>query len=214
MTRMRVIGMPIVAVAVLGLTVGVRSAGAQTREARGNVVAVSASSLTVKAGERDVTFVVSADTTVEARGAGKQTQTIREAGGSGIAITQFVKPGQPVLVTYREANGANQAVTVRPISSAGSANGPKPEAAKRTSGKVTSITASTLIVDHDGQALTFAVGTATTVSATGAGRASRAAGGRLPITDLVGKGDIVNVVYRDAGNSMNASQVRIQVKAH
>jgi len=211
---MRVFGLPIVAVAVLGLAVGVRSAGAQTREARGSVVAVSDSSLTVRAGQQDLTFVVSGDTNVEAPGAGRQTRKVREAGGRGIKITEFVKPGQPVLVTYREANGRNQAVTVRPISSAGSANGPKPEAAKSASGKVTSITASTLTVDHDGQALTFAVDTATRVSAPGAGRASRAAGGRLPITDLVGKGDVVNVVYQDAGSSMNASQVRIQIKAH
>jgi predicted RecA/RadA family phage recombinase len=117
-------------------------------------------------------------------------------------------------VTYREANGRNQAVSVRPISSAGSGNGPKSEAAKIVDGTVTSITAGVLTLDHDGRALTFAVDAATTVSAPGAGKASRAAGGRLPITELVGKGDIVNVVYRDAGTAMSASQVRIRARAH
>jgi hypothetical protein len=211
---MRVVGMPLVAVVVLGLAVGVRSAGAQTREARGNVVAVSDSSLTVKAGAADLTFVVSADTNVEAPGAGHKTRTARAAGGSGISITEFVKTGKPVLVTYRETNGRNQAVSVRPISAAGSADAPKSDAAKIASGKVTSITASALTVNRDGHDVTFAVDAATKVSAQGAGRASRAAGGRIPITDLVGKGDTVSVSYRDAGGTMNATQVRITVKAH
>ena len=214
MTHMRVFGLPLVVVAVLGLAVGVRSAGAQTREARGSVAAVSDSSLTVKAGERNLTFVVNADTRVEAAGAGRQTRQVRAAGGSGIKITEFVKAGNPVLVTYRETNGGNQAVSVRPISSAGSGDGPKSDSEKIASGKVTSITASALTVNRDGHDVTYAVDAATKVSAQGAGTASRAAGGRLPITDLVGKGDTVSVVYRDAGGTMNASQVRITVKAH
>jgi hypothetical protein len=213
MTRMQVIGMPIVAVVVLGLGLGVRSAGAQTREARGSVVAVSDSSLTVKAGAADLTFVVSADTRVEAPGAGRRTRTAREAGGSGVRFTEFVKTGKPVLVTYRETNGRNQAVSVRPISTAGSGDGPKSES-QVASGKVTSITAGALTVSHDGRDLTFAVDAATTVAARGAGRATKAAGGRISITDLVGKGDTVSVTYREAGGTMNASQVRITIKAH
>jgi hypothetical protein len=204
--------MPAVAVAVLSLGVGVGSAGAQTREARGNVVAVSSSSLTVKAGARDLTFVVNADTQVQAVGAGRQTRKVREAGGSGISITEFVKTGRPVLVTYREANGRNQAVVVRPISSAGSAES-QTNAAKIASGTVTSVTASALTINRDGKDLTFAVDAATKVAATGAGKATRAAGGRIAITDLVGKGDAVSVTYRDAGTAMNASQVRVRIKA-
>ena len=176
--------------------------------------AVSDSSLTVKAGAADLTFVVSADTKVEAPGAGRRTRTALEAGGSGVRITEFVKTGKPVLVTYRETNGRNQAVSVRPISTAGSGDGPQSEAEKIASGKVTSITASALTVNRDGHDVTFAVDAATKVSAQGAGTASRAAGGRIPITDLVGKGDTVSVLYRDAGGTMNASQVRITVKAH
>jgi hypothetical protein len=170
--------------------------------------------LTVKAGAGDLTFAVSGDTKVEAPGAGRRTRTAKEAGGSGVRITEFVKTGKPVLVTYRESNGRNQAVSVRPISTAGSGDGPKSDAAKIASGKVTSITASALTVNRDGHDVTFGVDAATKVSAQGAGKASRAAGGRLPITDLVGKGDTVSVTYRDAGGTMNASQVRITVKAH
>ena len=157
---------------------------------------------------------MNADTKVEAPGAGRQTRKVREAGGSGIKITEFVKTGNPVLVTYRETNGRNQAVSVRPISSAGPGGGSKSEAAKIASGKVKSITASALTVTHDGKDLTFAVDATTKVSAPGAGRATKAAGGRIPITDLVGNGDTVSVTYRDAGSAMNASQVRITVKAH
>ena len=71
-----------------------------------------------------------------------------------------------------------------------------------------------LIVGGDGKDWTFAVDANTTVAATGAGRATKAAGGRISITDLVGQGDTVSVTYRNAGDVMNASQVRITVKAH
>jgi uncharacterized protein DUF5666 len=215
MKRMRLLGMPLVAVAVLVLTVGVRSAGAQTKEARGTVAAVSDSSLTIKAGERDLTFVVNADTKVEASGAGRQTRQVRAAGGTGIKFTEFVKTGRPVLVTYREANGTNQAVSVRAISAAGPGGGStSDEAAKIASGKVTSITTSALTIASNGQNLTFAVDAATIVAAARAGRATKAAGGRIPITDLVGNGDMVSVTYRNAGTTLSASQVRITVKSH
>ena len=130
---------------------------------------MSDSSSTVKP-SRNLTFVV-ADTRCRP-GAGRRTRR-PWAGGSGVRITEFVKTGKPVLVTYRETNGRNQAVSVRPISTAGSGDGPKSESAKIASGKVTSITASALTVNHDGQDLTFAVDAATTVSAPGAGRRQR-----------------------------------------
>jgi hypothetical protein len=165
-------------------------------------------------GNLDMTFAVDANTLVEAKGAGRQTRQVRASGGSGIKFTEFVKPGAAVLVMYREMNGRNQAATVRLISSAGSGDGSTSEAAKVASGKVKSITPSALTVTRDGKDLTFAVDGATKVSAPGAGRAAKAAGGRMAITDLVGNGDTVSVTYRNSGAAMNASQVRIRVKAH
>jgi hypothetical protein len=214
MKRIKLLGMPLVAVVVLGLTLGARSAGAQTKEARGTVTAVSDSALTVKAGERDLTFVVDATTKLEAPGAGRETRKARAAGGSGVKITEFVKSGSAVLVTYRETNGKNQAVSVRPISSAGTSGGStSAEAAKIASGKVKSVTPTALTVTSDGKDLTFAVDANTKVAGTGAGTATRKAGGRLAITELVGNGDTVSVTYRATGQTMSASEVRITIKA-
>lgn len=214
MKRMSLLGIPLVVAAVLLLTVGVRSAGAQTKEVRGRVTTVSNSSFSVKAGTQDVTIVVDAKTRVEAPGAGRQTRKVREAGGSGIKMSDWVKAGAPVLVSYRETNGVNLATWVRPIASTGPGGGSTSEAVRIASGKVTSITASALTVASNGQNLTFAVDEATKVSAAGAGRATKAAGGRIPITDLVGNGDTVSVTYRNTETTMNASQVRITLKSH
>ena len=213
MKRMRRLGMPLVAITVLVLTVGVRSAGAQTKEVRGLVTSVSDSWFAVKAGQQDVTISVDSRTRVEASGAGRQTRRVREAGGSGIKITEYVKVGGAVLVSYSETNDVNVAIWVRPIATAGPGGGSTTEAARIASGKVTSITPDALTLTRDGKALTFAIDNATKVSAPGAGRASRAAGGRIPITALVGNGDIVSITYRNAGAAMNASQVRVTVKS-
>jgi hypothetical protein len=129
-------------------------------------------------------------------------------------MTDYVKVGGAVLVSYRETNDVNLAIWVRPISTTGPGGGSTAEAALIASGKVTSITPSALTLTQDGKALTFAVDAATRVEAAGAGRATRAAGGRVPITDLVGNGDTVSVTYRSTGTAMNASQVRITSKSH
>ena len=136
MERMRRLGATLVAVAVLGFTVGARPADAQTKEARGRVTAVSDSSFAVKVGDQDLTFAVDAKTTVEAKGAGRQTRQVRETGGSGIKLSEFVKTGGAVLVNYREVNGRNLAIWVRPIASTGPSGGSTSEAARIASGKL------------------------------------------------------------------------------
>ncbi len=173
---------------------------------------MSDSSLTVNVGQRDMTFVVDANTLVEAVGAGHRTREAREAGAAGLKFSTLVSVGSPVLVTYSEANGKNRALNVRPIASAGADGGSASES-KLATGKVKSITGSTLIVTSGGGDLTFALGPDTKVQATGAGKATKAAGGRIAITELVGSGDTVSVSYSDVGGRMSASNVRITIKA-
>jgi hypothetical protein len=50
----------------------------------------------------------------------------------------------------------------------------------------------------------------TDVLARGAGRATRNAGGSLPITDLVHNGDLVRVAYRELNGWMRASEIHIR----
>ena len=122
------------AVALLAV---VKPATAQTKTAQGAVTAVSARSLTVKVATTDITFAIYDKTVIEAPGAG--TQTRREG---GVKVTDFIKAGGNVVVTYGEANGVNRATTIRTVSSPGG-SGPETKVA---AGTVKAVSASSLTV--------------------------------------------------------------------
>ena len=211
MTRTKTLGILLVGVGI-GLA-GIRPASAEDREARGTATAVSDTSLTVKVGERDMTFVVSPATQVEVTGAGRRTRQAGQAGATAPTFSELISSGRPVLVTYHEANGKNQAVRVRPISSPGEGGGSIAEVSKLATGKVTSISAKSLTLSVDGKDRTFALSDHTNVRAKGAGTAAKAAGGTIAITELVATGDTVSVTYQDVAGAPTASDVRITVKA-
>ena len=58
--------------------------------------------------------------------------------------------------------------------------------------------------------MTFMVDENTDVLARGAGRATRRAGGGLPITDLVRSGDIALVAYRELNGSMRVLEIQVK----
>ena len=195
------------------VVVGSATAAAQTKEIRGSAVAVSDSSLTVKAGEQTLSFAINRDTLVEAKGASTRTRQAEAVGKSpAIKVTDYVKAGDPVLVSYRQADGRNLALTVRPISAV-SANGAAAESAKNVQAKVKSISGNALILDQDGHDLTFTVDRETHVLAVGGTRATKKAGGSQPLTDFVHAGDIVRVEYREAGGAMKALEIQIRGRA-
>ena len=187
-------------------------AGAQTHEARGQVISVSDSSLSVKTATQTLTFVVEPGTLVEAHGAGTRSRQAEAAGKSaGIKVTDYVKAGGNVLVTYRQASGKNVAVNIRPVSSAGgAAESNAAPVTKNVQGKVKSISGSSLTIDENGRDVAFIIDRDTDVFARGATRATRQAGGKLAITDIVHTGDIVRVAYRDVNGSMKASEVQVR----
>ena len=193
----------------LVVVVGHATAEAQTKEIRGSAIAVSDSSLTVKAGEQTLSFVINKGTLVEAKGAGTRSRQAEAVGKSpGIKVTDYVKPGDPVLVSYRQAEGKNLALTVRPISAVGTTGAA--DSAKNVQAKVKSISGNTLILDQGGRDMTFTVDRDTDVLAAGGTRATKSAGGSLPITDAVHAGDIVRVEYREAGGSMKALEIQVR----
>ena len=197
------------------VVVGSATAAAQTKEIRGSAVAVSDSSLTVKAGEQTLSFAINKDTLVEAKGASTRTRRAESAGKSpAIKVTDYVKAGDPVLVSYRQADGKNLALTVRPISSVGTSGAAAAgEPAKNVQARVKSINGNALILDQDGHDLTFAIDRDTDVLAVGGTRATKKAGGSQPITNLVHTGDIVRVEYREAGGSMKALEIQVKGRA-
>jgi hypothetical protein len=125
-------------------------------------------------------------------------------------VTDYVKPGDPVLVSYRAADGRNLALTVRPISAVGTTGAA--ESSKNIQAKVKSISGNTLVLDRDGRDVRFTLDRDTDVFAIGATRATRKAGGSVPITDLVHAGDLVWVEYREAAGSMKAVEIQVRMR--
>ena len=213
MRRVRLFVVPLVAVLVMGWAA--RTATAQTKEARGSVVAVSDSSLTVKVADKDMKFTVDDKTVVEAPGAGRATRDAQGRGAPGIKLTSVVKTGSGVMVMYREAGGAMIATEIRSVPAAAAAASASPASAASTTanGKVKSVTGTSLVVTDNGKDLTFVVDKDTKVLAKGAGTATQAAGGSIAFTKLVGVGDEVSVSYAGTGQAMRATEVRIAVSA-
>jgi hypothetical protein len=213
MGRLKAVGVPVLAV-FLAWSVGVPSAAAQTKEARGTVVAVSDSSLTIKAADKDMKFAVDDKTIVGAPGAGRATRDAQQKGAPGIKLTTAVKTGSGVIVTYREANGAMVATEIRSVPGAASAStAASAPSATTANGKVKSVTASSLVITDNGKDSTFAVDPNTKVLAKGAGTATQAAGGSIAITKLVSVGDTVSVSYSGSPQAMRATEIRITVNA-
>jgi len=77
--------------------------------AEGKVTSVSASHMTVASGGRDMTFAITGDTDVMAKGASKA----KKAAGGGTPLTTFVRTGDMVSVSYKEAAGAITASEIR-----------------------------------------------------------------------------------------------------
>jgi uncharacterized protein DUF5666 len=81
-----------------------------TKRANGTVKSVAADSLTVTSAGKDMTFAVDKDTHVVAVGAGTKA---KETGGRLPAITEAVKEGDVVSVSYHDMAGTLHAAEVR-----------------------------------------------------------------------------------------------------
>lgn len=206
----------LVAIPVLMLSIPAwaPSLRADDKTATGTVTAMSSDSVTVKAGDKDLKFMVDGKTVVEARGAGRKAAAAKQAGNTGPKLSEVVKVGEPVEVSYSDAGGMLHASRIRAITSAGAGGGGISNPAKLTSGRVQSIAADSLTVTGSGgKTMTFAVDGSTKVIGKGAGTKAQAAGGKTAITDLVSTGDQVSVSYHDMNGKMHASEVRVVTKA-
>jgi hypothetical protein len=192
----------------------------ETKMARGTVTALGADSVTVKVGDQEMKFSVDAKTNVEAVGAGTRTRKAQAAGQPGPKLSEVVKVGQPVAVSYHEMGGSLHASRIRAISSvpgaAGAVSGPG--GTKTANGTVKSITPTSMtITGSSGSGATFTqtftIDSSTKVIGKGAGTAAAAAGGKTVITELVGNGDHISVTYHAAGNALHAAEIRVTAKA-
>jgi len=185
-------------------------AHAQIKEARGTVTAVTDSTLSMKAGAEQLTFVVDSETHLDVRTAQRDLQQA-QAGKPSPRVNNFFEAGQVVLVRYREEKGRNHALDISRVSSTGAGGGSISDPAKISDGKVKSVTDSQVVIDAGGREMTFAISGDTNVLAKGATKATKAAGGSTTITTFVHPGDMVSISYHEAGAKMMASEVRVRV---
>jgi Domain of unknown function (DUF5666) len=87
----------------------VATAAPPSKNVTGKVKSATADSLVVTADNKDMTFVVTPETKVEAKGAGTATT----AAGGRIAFNSLVGTGDTVQVTYQEAGATMRATEVR-----------------------------------------------------------------------------------------------------
>ena len=187
-----------------------------TKTVKGSVTAVGADSITVKVGGKDMTFAVDAKTHVVAPGGSTKTREAKAEGKPGPMLTEVVKTGQAVEVSYHE-KGMHAATIQRiadvPAPPAAPAAAAAPAAKAQTAtGVVSALSGSSLTIKGKSGDVTFTVDNKTTVSGTGIGTAARKmteAGAKPTITDLVHDGDSVSVTYHDVDGAKHASVVRI-----
>jgi Domain of unknown function (DUF5666) len=87
----------------------VATAAPPSKNVTGKVKSATADSLVVTADNKDMTFVVTPETKVEAKGAGTATT----AAGGRITFNSLVGAGDTVQVTYQEAGATMRATEVR-----------------------------------------------------------------------------------------------------
>lgn len=218
--RRTLLALPLATLVIVGW-VGTYTSAQEAKTARGTVKTMAADAVTVTVGTQDMTFTVDSKTMVEAIGAGTRARRAVTAGQSGPKLADLVKTGQAVEVSYHETGGSMHATRIRRIASTGADGGSVAEAkpaAESSSGTVQSVAAASMtITGSSGSGATFTqtftIGADTRVIGVGVGTATKAGGGRVAITSLVGTGDKVNVSYRKMGSTLHAAEVRVTMKA-
>jgi hypothetical protein len=87
-------------------------ASAQSKWIRGTVVSLGPDTVTAKVLGKDMTFKVTKETELIARGAGSAQEKAEQAGLSGVKLAGFVKPGDGVEIHYKEAAGVMTATYI------------------------------------------------------------------------------------------------------
>jgi len=121
----RLIGRLAIALALvtLPMVVGAEQAGSPTQakpktlNAMGTVTAVAMDSLTVKNKTDSWTFTIDKDTTVTAKGATHKTLELKKEGKDS-KLTEFVKVGDSVTVSYHDLGATKHASNIRVTASA------------------------------------------------------------------------------------------------
>ncbi len=116
--RRRLLWIPAAVLMIIGTLPA--SAAAQEKKARGTVMVLDGTAVTLEvSGSSTMTFAVDEQTTIEAPGAGTAMRRARSAGQRGVKLSEILKAGSAVEVSYIENNGIMQARLIRRFRSAG-----------------------------------------------------------------------------------------------
>jgi hypothetical protein len=195
----------------------------EAKKTRGKVTALTATNLTLDVAGSPMNFAVDAKTKVEAPGAGTATRRAEAAGKPGVKLTDVIKMGDAVEVSYHDTAGKMQASEIRKVTSVGPSASSSSSASsttadsKSSSGKVTAIspTSMTISGSKGGGATftqTFVIDAKTNVIGKGAGTAAQKAGGKVVVTDLIASGDSVSVAFKEMPGVLHASEIRVTMK--
>ena len=212
--RRTVLALSLTAIAVAVLATVAHAQPTQT--ARGTISAIAGDTVTVATADRPMTFTVDAKTVITAEGAGTATRTAEAAGKAGPKLSELLKVGEPVEVSYRDMGGKLHAASFRRTRSAGGGSSSS-DAAKTeiANGTVEAVSQSSLTITGAGSAgstfkQTFAIDGETRVVGHGAGTA--ASKGKVTAPDLMAVGDRVSVSYHKMGAGLHAAEIRVTAK--
>jgi hypothetical protein len=217
--RRTLLALPLAALAIVASpTVNAAQA---TKVVRGTVTAIGAASVTIQISEANMTFSVDDKTLVEAVGAGTKARQASSAGKPGLKLTDVVKTGQPVEVSYHGTGAKLRASRIRAVSGTGVSGrmADAAPAARTSTGTVKSLSGNALTISgtSGGGATfsqTFTVDGTTKVIGKGVGTAVAQKSGKDAFTDLVRTGDHVSVSYNQmGGTTLHAAEVRITLRA-
>jgi len=185
------------------------------RVARGTITAMAGHSLTVKAGDHEMTFSVDNKTVVEARGGSTKSARAAATGKPGPKIDEVLQTGQTVAVTYSDMAGTLHATEIKAIPKSGAANA---NGSMRSSGVVKSMGGDWITIHGNSGSgatfdQTFKIDGSTKVFKKGAGTAAAAKGGKAPLAEVIVSGDRVSVGYHKLGDALLASDVSVTMKA-
>jgi hypothetical protein len=211
------LALPLAALSLVGFTPHAFAQDAKT--ARGTVTNIAGSSMTVKIAGQEMKFSVDNKTKVEVRGGSTKTREAAAAGKPGPMLTDVMRVGQAVAVTYQDTGGTLHASLIRAIPSAGSTgSAPTASSEEKSHGIVKSVGSDSITITGASGGggtftQTFIIDSSTKVIAKGAGTMTAKRGGRAPLTDLLAGGDNVSVSYHKTGNTLHASDVRVVMRA-
>src|SRR5204862_5014853 len=103
--RRTLLALLVAAIGIVSWPVTAVFAQANSNKTRGTVSALGADSVTVKVRDAEMKFSVTPRTVVEAKGAGTRGREAEAAGKAGPKLSEVVKAGEAVEVSYVDAAG-------------------------------------------------------------------------------------------------------------